>query len=180
MVFLCFYWYVFNTLIYRRQASYITPWIRAWYVFLVNRNLFFSCKFIRTGPALLGTKPCFNTFLETAISAFILQVFKTWFSERFVSINSNIKALNPSRPNPGRREKIKLNFYFCTSLWCLKRFYEGLSSRHEMSLRDLNRISIERDISETSQKHLKRDDFFVTSLRRPKNISKKISFVWCL
>ena len=32
----------------------------------------------------------------------------------------------PSRPNPGGREKIKLNFYFQTSLWCLKTFYEGL------------------------------------------------------
>ena len=29
-----------------------------------------------------------------------------------------------SRLNPGRREKIKLNFHFHTSLWCLKRFYE--------------------------------------------------------
>ena len=27
---------------------------------------------------------------------------------------------------PGRREKVNLNFYFQTSLWCLKRFYEGL------------------------------------------------------
>ena len=45
-------------------------------------------------------------------------------------------------------------------------------NRHEMSLRDLNQISIERDISETSQKHLRRDDFFVTCLRRLKNISK--------
>ena len=53
-------------------------------------------------------------------------------------------------------------------------------SRHEMSLRDLNQISIERDISETSQKHLKKDVFFVTSLRRLKNISKKMSFVWRL
>ena len=52
----------------------------------------------------------------------------------------------------------------------------GHPSRHEMSLRDLNQISIERDISETSQKHLKRDVFFVTSLRRLKNISKKIVF----
>ena len=52
-----------------------------------------------------------------------------------------------------------------------------LPSRHEMFLRDLNQISIERDISETSQKHLKRDVFFVTSLRRLKNISKKMSFV---
>ena len=25
--------------------------------------------------------------------------------------------LNPARPNPGRREKIKLNFYFNTYLW---------------------------------------------------------------
>ena len=30
-------------------------------------------------------------------------------------------ALNPSRPNSGRRENINLNFYFQTSLWCLKR-----------------------------------------------------------
>ena len=35
-------------------------------------------------------------------------------------------ALNPPRPNPERREKIKLSFYFHTSLWCLKSFYEGL------------------------------------------------------
>ena len=32
---------------------------------------------------------------------------------------------DPSRPNAGRREKINLKFYFHTSLWCLKRFYEG-------------------------------------------------------
>ena len=37
-----------------------------------------------------------------------------------------IKEINPLRPNPGQSEKIKLNFYFHTSLWCLKRFYEGL------------------------------------------------------
>ena len=33
---------------------------------------------------------------------------------------------NPSSPNPGRREKVKSNFFFHTSLRCLKRFYEGL------------------------------------------------------
>ena len=32
---------------------------------------------------------------------------------------------NPSRQDPGRREKISLNFHFQTSLWCLKRFYKG-------------------------------------------------------
>ena len=31
-------------------------------------------------------------------------------------------SVNPSRPNLGRREKIKLHFYFYTSLPCLKRF----------------------------------------------------------
>ena len=45
-----------------------------------------------------------------------------------------------------------------------------------MSLRDLNHMSIEKDMSETSQKHLKRDDFFVTSLRRLEHISKKCLF----
>ena len=35
-------------------------------------------------------------------------------------------SFNPSRPDPGRTEKINLNFYFHTSLWCFKRFYEGL------------------------------------------------------
>ena len=39
--------------------------------------------------------------------------------------------INPSRPNPGRREKIKLNFYFHTSLWCLNGFFEGLKGLHK-------------------------------------------------
>ena len=38
------------------------------------------------------------------------------------------KHITPSRTNPGRREKKLLHFYFHTSLWCLKRFYEGLKS----------------------------------------------------
>ena len=41
-------------------------------------------------------------------------------------ISTRVSIINPSRPDPGRREKINLNFYFHTSLWCLKRFYEGL------------------------------------------------------
>ena len=28
--------------------------------------------------------------------------------------------------------KIKLNFYFHTSLWCLKRFYKGLKGLHHV------------------------------------------------
>ena len=40
-------------------------------------------------------------------------------------------TFNPFRPSPRRREKIKLNFYFHTSLWCLKRFYEGLKGLYK-------------------------------------------------
>ena len=39
--------------------------------------------------------------------------------------------INPSRPNPGPREKINLNFYFHTSLRYLKRLYEGLKGFHK-------------------------------------------------
>ena len=42
-----------------------------------------------------------------------------------------LSPVNPSRPNPGRRVKIKLNFYFRTSLWCLKRFHENLKGLHK-------------------------------------------------
>ena len=40
------------------------------------------------------------------------------------------KVINPSGPNPGRREKIKLNFHFHTSLWCLKGL-QGLKGLHK-------------------------------------------------
>ena len=36
--------------------------------------------------------------------------------------------LNPFGPNPRRREKINLNFYCHTSLWRLKKFYEGFKA----------------------------------------------------
>ena len=35
-------------------------------------------------------------------------------------------SFNSSRPDPGRREKNNLKIYFHTSLWCLRKFYEGL------------------------------------------------------
>ena len=45
-------------------------------------------------------------------------------------LKSNFE-FNPSRPNPGRRGKIKLIFYSHTSFWCFKRFYEGLKDLHK-------------------------------------------------
>ena len=41
------------------------------------------------------------------------------------------RIFNPSRPNPGQKEKINLSFYFHTSLWCLKRFYKGHKGLHK-------------------------------------------------
>ena len=40
-------------------------------------------------------------------------------------------SLNPSRLSPVGRDKIKLNFYFRTSFWYLRRFYEGLKLLHK-------------------------------------------------
>ena len=36
--------------------------------------------------------------------------------------------INPSRTDPGRREKINITFYFHTSLRCLKRFNKALKA----------------------------------------------------
>ena len=45
--------------------------------------------------------------------------------------NENHWIINSSRPNTGQREKIKLNLYFRTSLYCRKKFYEGLKGLHK-------------------------------------------------
>ena len=34
-----------------------------------------------------------------------------------ISEGLEVKLFNSSRPNPGQREKIRLNFYFHTSWW---------------------------------------------------------------
>ena len=38
--------------------------------------------------------------------------------------------INLSRHDPGRREKLNLNFYVHSSLWSLKRVYKGLKGLH--------------------------------------------------
>ena len=39
--------------------------------------------------------------------------------------------LTPLVPIPDEKKKIKLDIYLHTSLWCLKRFYEGLQGLHK-------------------------------------------------
>ena len=54
-----------------------------------------------------------------------------FFKVQGTCLGATVETLNPSRPSAGRKEKIKLNFYFHTSLWFLKKFYEGLKGLHE-------------------------------------------------
>ena len=54
-----------------------------------------------------------------------LNVFDSFGDE-----DDNIR-INPFPDDPGRREKFNLKFYFHTSLWCIKRFYEGLKGLHK-------------------------------------------------
>ena len=39
-----------------------------------------------------------------------------------------VNVINPSLLDPGQRQNINVNFYFHTSLWDGRRFYEGLKS----------------------------------------------------
>ena len=48
-----------------------------------------------------------------------------------LQLSMMIQKINNSRPDPGRREKISLIFYFGTSWWYLKTFYNGLTCFHK-------------------------------------------------
>ena len=74
-----------------------------------------------------------STFFELEIlviftSTILLKlIIGTW---HYLLGSSNV-LFNPSRPVYSEScidAKIKFNFYFHTSLWCLKRFYEGLEA----------------------------------------------------
>ena len=47
---------------------------------------------------------------------------------------SEMKHPSPSRLDPGQWEKINLNFYFHTSLWCFKTFYKVLKAFIKLSV----------------------------------------------
>ena len=65
--------------------------------------------------------------------AFLFHSWNLTISSVIVPIVMIMGHFNSSLPYPGRRKKINLNlnFYFHTSLWCLKRFYEGLKGLHK-------------------------------------------------
>ena len=131
--------------------------------------------FISSAPAFCYLKQS-TTNLPLAI-----YLSKRWF---FFSFSVLIWFLN-------KKESLSLQiiFLFGIKLWktlsmvLLKRYnclVKIFPSWYEMSLRCLNQISFETDISKTSQKHLKRNTSFLTSLRHLKYISKRMSFLWRL
>ena len=86
------------------ELSYSPAFIKIW-LFQKHAVKWAWCTFI------------FNGIIDLNISS--CQYFKILY------------CLNLSCLNPERREKIKLNFYFHTSSWCLERFYEGLKGLHK-------------------------------------------------
>ena len=48
-----------------------------------------------------------------------------------IKITSNLSLIVPYISESCIKIKIKLNFYFHTSLWCLRRFYEDLLRNHK-------------------------------------------------
>ena len=66
-------------------------------------------------------------FIETRSVIDELFPKKKLYSKK-TGIIASFKQINPSRPNTARREKIDLNFYFHTSLWCIKGFIKPQTS----------------------------------------------------
>ena len=82
-------------------------------------------------PTMLPSSFLLGPFLKNVFLSF---KFLVWSVQICVSTYLMYRKdlISPSRPNPGRREKSKVNFYFHTSLWCLKRFYECLKGLHKI------------------------------------------------
>ena len=76
-----------------------------------------------------------NKFYRKQVMSFAVSFYSASLIENFVCFLLLIESFllaskasrinyNSSRSDPRRIEKINWNFYFRTSLWCLKRFYQ--------------------------------------------------------
>ena len=102
----------------------------------------FTGKTVKISLSLANNSSKAEEFLKLRNSLFsILSILKSYLHSKilYMWIREYVKwlRLNLSRPNPGRREKIKLNLYFHTSLRCLKRFYEGLNQALKKTIKRL-------------------------------------------
>ena len=100
----------------------MTPWCDTTHMLLVQHTNTVATDFL-------------NLFLDSFFpfrSGKCSYTYFAWYTKDHANIMIlHWTVINSSRANPGRSEKIKLNFYFHTSLWCIKRFYEGLKDLYK-------------------------------------------------
>ena len=68
-------------------------------------------------------------------------------------VNTRRQRINPSHPNPGQTKKINSNFHLHTSLWCLKRFYEGLNHLTHSAREYFEKLALQIGITTPNFKH---------------------------
>ena len=140
----------------------------------INKTSGARFEFYKKPPLILGAavQRCSGSiWIEVNCHAcnFTLQAFSSFYKDfDHIFLTCSEKFINISKL--GKIFRCVTSFYqycFVRDKSCYHKTNSGLIS---------NQISIERNISKTSRKHLKRDVFFATSLRRLKYISEKISF----
>ena len=122
----------------------------------------------------------------------VLQVCKTDILSEYYLMSippiSNLRRRGNTHELVMEFSKDVLLVFYRSILFCNRHCWRLLLEQKKIRKNDANpagmrclwEISIRSPLREISQKHLKRDIFFVTSLRCLKNISKKMSFVWRL
>ena len=88
-------------------------------------------------PVEKNMETCVNKFTDEMKHRLTLKLtdgmdFFSIYSKQLLKINIRILTLPVLCISESCIEiKIKLNFYFHTSLWCLKKFYEGTTKKYE-------------------------------------------------
>ena len=102
---------------------------------VTGEMIYYAC--VEVNGSILRDQPHFKMFLgkSDVLGQSFIRIIKTFWNYKkklFIGVAQGVNKLNPSRPMFSENRikiKINLNFYFQTSLWCLKRFYEGLTTK---------------------------------------------------
>ena len=99
---------------------------KVFYETTFSKHIFQNKRYISTlyFGTFAGMEPLVGGFLTFSFNiSFLWTSFHIW--EEFKYLLNTTEIVNPSHPDPGRRENINLKFCFHTSLSYLKRFYQG-------------------------------------------------------
>ena len=93
-----------------------------WYIILKNGHIIYFLVSIQTVWLYIYLwSGCFTNFWKVLWSQ--VWEFQIYLTRKLSMTQRNqVNCINPSRPDPERREKINWNFYIHTCLWCLKAF----------------------------------------------------------